>query len=188
MIGVREAWPRPLLRSRGGWRETIETVLLIIVVFTGVNLASTRFYVDGPSMEPTLFTGQNLLISRAHYLFGQPARGDILVFQAPGDDFGHPPLIKRVVGLPGETVEMRANRVYIDDRLLDEPYLVEACELRCPEARWTLAAGEYFMMGDNRNDSRDSRSFGAVSVNRVLGEAVLRYWPLTALQLFEGSR
>lgn len=173
--------PRPRLRRQNLLREVLETLVLIFLVYTLVNLASVRFYIEGPSMQPSFWAGQFLIVSRAHYLFSEPARGEIVVFDPPGDDNqpDDPLLIKRLIGLPGETVELREQQVYINGVRLDEPYLNEPCEpARCRDNIWELGPNEYFFMGDNRNNSRDSRVFGPVTRDRIIGEAIIRYWPL----------
>ena len=172
------ALPRPALHQRGYGREIIETIILIAAIYALVNLATVRFIVEGPSMQPTFFTGQVLMISRVNYLFATPQRGQVIVFNAPNQPPDEPPYIKRVIGLPGETVEIRDTKVYINGKELNEPYINEPCEPgRCPNRTWQLGDDEYFFMGDNRNHSSDSRSFGAVKRERVIGEALIRYWP-----------
>lgn len=173
------AYPRPPLQRRG-WlrvlRELLETTILIITIYALVNLATARFVVEGDSMQPNFATGQFLIVSRVHYLLGQPQRGDVVVFhfpQNPQNDF-----IKRVIGLPGDVVELRDQQVYVNDALLTEPYIQEACTaMSCPDERWVIDPGSYFVMGDNRNRSRDSRAFGPVSQEFLVGEALIRYWP-----------
>lgn len=169
---------RPRLRRRGLAYELLETLILIAAIYSLVDLASVRFYVDGPSMEPSFLTGQRVIVSRINYMLAQPQRGEIIVFESPDRPGVDPPLIKRVIGLPGETVEIRDTRVYINGRELDEPYINEPCsDSRCVDTTWELAADEYFVMGDNRNRSRDSRSFGPIERSHVIGEALVRYWP-----------
>ncbi len=182
-------YPRPHLRRSNVLREIIETILLIAIVYTLVNLATVRFYIEGPSMEPNFYRNQFLIVSRLNYLFGEPARGDVVVFDPPGDDTPEPLLIKRLIGLPGETVEIRDTQVYINGTLLDEPYTNEPCNItRCPNREWVLGENEYFFMGDNRNNSRDSRVFGVVTRDRIIGEAVVRYWPIQDVAIFSGYR
>ncbi len=110
------------------------------------------------------------------YLVGQPQRGDIVVFHYPRDpqsDF-----IKRVIGLPGETVSLRGGQVYVNGEALNEPYIREACTpASCPDSEWRIEESMYFMMGDNRNESRDSRAFGPVHRSFFVGQTLLRYWP-----------
>jgi signal peptidase I len=163
-------------------RELLETAALIILLYALVNLATARFIVEGVSMEPNFQTGQYLIVSRVNYLFGSPARGDIVVFhypRNPDEDY-----IKRLIGLPGDVVEIRDAQVYINGELLDEPYINEACQpARCRDERWELASDEYFVMGDNRNHSSDSRVFDAVNERYIVGEALVRYWPLQDIGL-----
>jgi signal peptidase I len=179
--------PRPRLRRRGFAHELIETLFLIAAIYALVDLASVRFYVDGPSMEPSFFTGQRVIVSRASYLWGEPERGDIIVFESPDDPVADPPLIKRLIGLPGDTVEVRDTLVYVNGVALDEPYFVNApCEpFNCPDNTWQLGPDQYFVMGDNRNRSRDSRRFGPVSRQHLIGEALVRYWPPADIGLID---
>ena len=158
----------------------LERLALIIAVYILVNIVTVRFVVEGASMHPTLTTGQFLVVNRLQYTVDDPQRGDIVVFHAPANpqqDF-----IKRIIALPGETIEFRASAVYIDGQLLNEPYINEACIIqRCPDSILLLGYDEYFVMGDNRNRSSDSRQFGAIERNRIVGAATLRYWPPTQL-------
>lgn len=175
---VLEARPRPRLQKPGFARELLETIVLIGAIYALVNLATVRFFIDGPSMQPNFYAGQFLVISRASYLLANPERGDVVVFNAPGNGPEDPPLIKRLIGMPGETVALREQQVYVDERPLEEPYILEACrENRCRDEEWQLGPDEYFFMGDNRNNSKDSRVFGPVPRDRIVGEAMIRYWP-----------
>jgi signal peptidase I len=170
--------PRPKLHRRSFARELIDTIVLIGAIYALVNLASVRFIVEGPSMQPNFETGQFLIVSRLNYLLGEPERGDIVVFHPPGRPADEPPYIKRVIGLPGETVQIRDTRVFINGEPLDEPYINEPCiPARCEDQTWELGPDEFFVMGDNRNHSSDSRSFSEIHRNEMIGEAVVRYWP-----------
>jgi len=174
--------PRPSLQNQGFLRlirELLETAALIAVLYGLVNLATARYEVDGQSMEPNFHTGQYLIVSRLNYLFGTPERGDIIVFHYPNDP--DKDYIKRVIGLPGDVVELREQQVYVNDMALDEPYINEPCMVNvslCRDNRWELSASEYFMMGDNRNHSSDSRAFGPVNERFIVGKALLRYLPI----------
>lgn len=157
-------------------RETLELLILIASVYALVNLASVRFIVQGPSMQPNFHDGNFLVVSRVNYLLGEPERGDIAVFHFPNGP--EKDYIKRVIGLPGEKVEILDTVVYVDGQMLHEPYINEPCRPEfCRDAIWELGPEEYFMMGDNRNHSSDSRSFGPVDRKYLVGEVILRYWP-----------
>ncbi len=169
---------RPRLHDRGFIHEIVYTVVFLIAAFTFLEMAIPRSVVQSISMQPNLIEDQRLVISRLTYLVSDPQRGDITVFLPPNHPPGEPPLIKRLIGLPGETVEFRDTAVYINGVRLDEPYLNEPCDtIHCGERVWVLGPDEYFLMGDNRNHSRDSRSFGPVQRERIIGRAIIRYWP-----------
>jgi signal peptidase I len=174
--------PRPHLRARGWGREIRETLLLIAAIYALVNLATVRFIVDGPSMQPNFHTDEVIVVSRLNYMFGDPQRGDVAVFNPPNQSADEPPYIKRVIGVPGDTIEIRDQRVFVNGVQMEEPYINEACRAdRCPDKIWSLGANEYFMMGDNRNHSQDSRAFSTpVTRERIIGEALVRYWPPAA--------
>ncbi len=167
---------RPVIRRRGALHELRDLPVLILAIYVLVNLTTVRFIVDGASMEPTFESNQFLIVSRVNYLLGSPQRGDVVVFHYPANPTND--YIKRVIGLPGDTVEIRETWVYVNDQALDEPYIAQPCtRVACPDDSWTLAADEYFMMGDNRNRSSDSRRFGPVQRRHIVGEVLLRYWP-----------
>lgn len=157
-------------------REVLETVLpalliaLLINVFVG---QATR--VEGQSMEPNLHTDQRLVVEKLSYRFHGPQRFDIVVLKMPSQ--GEELLIKRVIGLPGETVEIRDGHVYIDGELLDEPFTDEFTQPG-RSGKVTVPALHVYVLGDNRDRSNDSRSFGAVSIDNLIGRAWLSYWPL----------
>ncbi len=163
-----------LSRAFGGrslLRETLETVLLTLIIFLVLNTATGRFQVRGSSMEPTLQDGQYLVIGKLVYWVHPPERGDIIVFEPPtnpSDDY-----IKRVVGLPGEQVEIQGGAVWVDGVLLEEPYTVPGSY----SGAWNLGGGEYFVLGDNRNNSSDSHNWGVLPEGNVVGKAWLCYWP-----------
>jgi signal peptidase I len=154
--------------------EVIETVLLALVIWLAVNFATARYVVEGISMEPTLHTGEFLIVNRLTYRFGEPQRGDIIVFDYPNntdDDY-----VKRIIGLPDETVTVDRNgNVYIDGALLDESYL--PARISAYQGEWVVPENSYFVMGDNRRSSSDSRSWGALERQFIIGKAWLSYWP-----------
>lgn len=152
-------------------REIVETVLLTVVIFLVVNTATGRFRIEGQSMEPNLHDGEYVLIDKISYRLHLPERGDVVVLTRPNDrDF-----IKRIIGLPGDTVEVRGGRVIVNGTVLDEPYLNQPMHMDMPSRK--VESGRYFVMGDNRNNSSDSRSFGSIAAADIVGRAWLVYWP-----------
>lgn len=177
--------PRPRLKTPGLLMELVGTVVFVLAVTVLFDLAIPRSLVDGHSMEPTFYGDDRLVVSRVHYLLSQPARGDIVVFNSlrPSEAARGVMLIKRIVGLPGDSVVIRDRQVHINGVALDEPYIKEPCGRRCRDDEWTLGADEYFVMGDNRNNSNDSRAFGPVPLRHIVGEVIFRYFPLHAIGL-----
>jgi signal peptidase I len=169
-------------RSHGKplWREWAETLLTTLLIFLFVeSFVVQGFKVYGSCMEPNLFTGERLLGNKLIYHFDGIHRGDIVVFRPP-----HrldTPFIKRVIGLPGEILEIRNNVVYINGHALREPYLHNAWHDNRSAER--IPAGEVFVMGDNRDNSNDSRSWGELPLQNVQAKAWLRYWPLNRLEI-----
>lgn len=155
-------------------REIVETLLPALIIVFLLNqfvIQSTR--VQMQSMEPTLEPGELLLLEKVSYYSHPPQRGDIVVFRLRGDPQNH--LIKRVIALPGETLEIMNGRVYIDGRPLSEPYLSQAT--RPDLTPRVIPPGTIFVMGDNRALSNDSRNFGPVPLSDVIARAWVRYWP-----------
>lgn len=173
----RPPLPRPRLNTPGWLRPVTGRLWALVAIYALVNLASVRYMVDGISMEPAFASGQILIVSRLPYLFWSPQRGDVVVFHLPEDPFQD--YIKRIIAIPGDTLEIRHTQVFINGVLQDESYLAEPCGAGLCENRiWQIGSDEYFMMGDNRNHSSDSRIFGPVKKTYVLGKVILRYWPL----------
>jgi signal peptidase I len=152
--------------------DVLETLVLSIVLFVGINMISARIRVDGASMEPTLVSGEYVIVSKLSYRLGSPQRGDIIVFHFPRDPKEE--YIKRVIGLPGDEVEVRHGSVYVNGQLLDETYLKVSTNYN---GTWTIPANQLFVLGDNRNNSSDSHDWGTVPLDYVVGKAILVYWP-----------
>jgi signal peptidase I len=187
------------VRSGGLAWELLQTIVLTLAIFLGVRSIVQNFRVEGASMEPTLQTGQYLLINKASYfhvegspldnvvptthqgstdyLFGGPARGDVVVFRAPTQpdkDF-----IKRVIGLPGDTILVKNGQVLINGQPLDEPYIHFPATYTYPfdgQPR-VVPDGNYFVLGDNRPNSSDSHLGWFVPVDNLVGKAWISYWP-----------
>jgi signal peptidase I len=160
-----DSWKRFIL-------DVLETVILAVVLYFGINAISARVRVDGLSMNPTLQNGEYVLVSRLAYKTGIPQRGDIIVFSFPLDP--KQDLIKRVVGLPGETISIRNNEVLVNGMKLQEPYIAQS---PIYSGEWTVGEGQLFVLGDNRNDSKDSHQWGLLPVENIIGKALLIYWP-----------
>ena len=167
--------PRPRRRPFALLFDLLSTIVpaIIIALLIHVFLAqATRVY--GLSMEPNLHTNQRLVIEKLSYHLHSPNRGDVVVLHDPG---GSPELlIKRIIGLPGERVTVADGRVYIDGAPLDEPYLTQPTQ--GGGRSWLVPPLHVFVMGDNRSASRDSRIFGPVALEELIGRALFRYWPL----------
>jgi signal peptidase I len=155
------------------FRDLLETLALAVIIFLVVNTFTGRYEVQSISMEPTLHEGQYLIVSKIAYWFHGPERGDIIVLDPPNGR-SEIPYIKRVIGLPGEKVEVRDGRVWINGIALNEPYIsgpptyVENC---------VLGTDEYLVLGDNRNNSSDSHIWGVLPGENIIGKAIFRYWP-----------
>lgn len=158
-------------------REILEVAILTVLFFGVVRLLVQNYRVDGFSMEPTLHDKQYILVDKASYYIHSPERGDVIVFEWPRDtsqDF-----VKRIIGVPGDTVQVAANGVVtVDGVRLNEPYVNDLDNPYGPET-WKLGTNQYFVLGDNRGDSSDSRDWGVVPRNDIIGRAAIVYWPLS---------
>lgn len=162
--------------------ETIETILLAVLLFIGINAVSARIRVDGFSMLPTLQSHQYVLVNRLAYRLGSPQTGDVIVFHYPRDP--EQEYIKRVIGLPGDRVQIANGEVMVNGMLIDEPYIADA---PLYQTEWTVPENSLFVLGDNRNNSSDSHNWGPVPMEYVVGKAVLIYWPLENWGLIAGT-
>ncbi len=184
--------------------EALETLLLGLGAFLILQASVQNFRVQGESMDPTLANQQHLLVSKLAYavvpfqtafaatvgapdgeafVFNPPQRGDIVVFHIADREGAD--LVKRVVGLPGETVEMRDGRVYVDGELLKERYLDAFDDSNEPPT--LVPEGQYYVLGDNRAVSYDSRSMGPIPQEHIIGKAWVSYWPLDRLDVLDSD-
>ncbi len=153
-------------------REIFITLILAIVIFFLLQTTVQSFIIIGSSMKPSLQQGDRLLISKVVYSLHDPERGDIIVFESPNRQSDY---IKRVIALPGETVEVKQGTVYINGHQLDEPYIKEAPRYTLSQRK--IPKNEYFVLGDNRNNSNDSHNGWTVPQKEIIGEAWLSIWP-----------
>jgi len=165
-------------------RRMVEWVILVVLALSAAVLLRTfvvqSFYIPSTSMAPTLKIGDRVLVNKLAYRFGDPARGDVVVFEAPPGEGSEKikDLIKRIIGLPGETIEGKDGHVYIDGELLREPWLPAGIESRTFPAE-SIPPDRYWVLGDNRFDSRDSTFFKSIPRSSVIGKAFVRIWPLS---------
>ena len=160
--------------------EIVETIVLTLFIFLVIRFAIQNFNIDGTSMEPNLHNAELILVDKWTYLFHPPSRGDIIVFIAPpdpGQDY-----VKRIIGLPGDMVTIKGTTVIVDGTTLKETYIAPQNQGVPPGARtitnMVVPANDYFVLGDNRAVSSDSRIWGFVPKANVIGRAAFVYWPL----------
>ena len=158
-------------------RDLVEALVLAVLLYVGLQLVVQNSVVEGHSMEPNFADRELLLVNKLAYRWAPPSRGDVIVFyapDAPGKEF-----IKRVIGLPGEVVEIRGGLVHLNGRVFSEPW--EPITDRMPFGPYRVPEGQVFVLGDNRPNSNDSRTWGgdggALSLSSVVGKVWLRLWP-----------
>ena len=160
-------------------REVIEIIALTLIVFLVIRFAAQSFRVDGESMNPGLHSDEFVLVDKVAYLFQAPQRGDVIVFHYPLDT--HLDFIKRIIGLPGDTIMVTGSSVIVDGRTLHEPYV--SLPYNLGSDKWKLGPSQFFVMGDNRPNSLDSRTWGPLDRSYIIGKAVVVYWPLNDWEL-----
>lgn len=178
----RRSRRRSPLRNAIEWIAVIAGALVVALVIK--TFLFQAFYIPSESMEPTLTEGDRVLVNKLSYDLHDVNRGDVIVFERPPNEpvSEIEDLIKRVVGLPGDTVEGRDGRVYVNGTPLEEPYLPSGV-LTDPFAPIEVPEGHVFVMGDNRGNSRDSRVFGPISEDLIVGRAFITVWPLGRVEL-----
>ena len=195
---------------RTAGHDFIETAILALLLFLAVRTTVQNFRVEGMSMSPTLANGEYILVDKLSYsrfslgpleriipfvnseddgyLFTGPERGDVVVFIAPGTT--NTDYIKRVIGLPGDTVEVRNGVVLVNRQPLSEPFIDQAALYSWPAdgKPQTVPQGQYFVLGDNRNNSSDSHVWGYVPADQIIGRALVTYWPASDIGLAPNYR
>jgi signal peptidase I len=165
-----------LIKSKD-FREYFIIILIAVVIYVGFRITIKPYYIDGPSMEPGYWENERVLVDKLAYKFHIPTRGDIIIFQPPITSKA--PYIKRVIGLSGESVEINNGTVYVHGTdgsiiIMQEPYIKEV--FSCNYNAGVIPADKYFVMGDNRNNSSDSRGGWLASRDNIIGKAWISYW------------
>ncbi|MFD2670626.1 signal peptidase I [Marinicrinis sediminis] len=175
-----------MIRELLDWIKTIAIALVLVLLIKTFLLGN--YQVEGQSMEPNFYDGERIIVNKIIYDFREPKRGEVIVLHSPdGRDF-----IKRIIALPGETIEVKGDDVLINGEKLEEPYLEEAVRREIEQGRQynysndplkTVPEDQYFVMGDNRPYSKDSREIGFIPADDIVGRADLIYWPFPDFQL-----
>lgn len=160
-------------------REIVETIAFTLLIFSVIHFAVQGFRTNGESMEPNFHNNEYVLVNKAAYLLQQPQRGDVIVFRYPLDP--NEDFIKRIIGLPGNTVQTTPDSVRVDGVVLNEPFI--SIPSNIANETWKLAPNQFFVMGDNRDNSLDSRFWGPLDKSYIVGKVVLSYWPLNEVSL-----
>lgn len=162
--------------------EVVEAMAVALAsIFIIYSFIAQPFLVQGASMEPNFSTGNYLIVDEITYRFREPARGEVIVFHNPNDKSEF--YIKRIIGLPGEKIEIRNGIVTINEELFEEEYLPEGAIVD-GDVSFDLKEDEYFVMGDNRSRSFDSRRWGPLKRDEIVGAVRLRFWPIDSFQTF----
>jgi signal peptidase I len=163
--------------------DLLETIVLSLILFVGINAISARIRIESISMQPTLYAGNYVIVNKVAYKVGVPGRGDVIIFHYPPDP-NREPYIKRVIGLPGDQVDIENGKVVVNGTPMVEPYI------KAPPSysgSWTIPNDSLFVLGDNRNNSSDSHSWGMVPMENVIGKAEVVYWPPDRWQVLNPS-
>ncbi len=156
-------------------RDILTTLVLAVVIYFGFRMTMQPYIVYEVCMEPNFLEGQRVIVNKLVYRFHEPERGDVIIFYPPAPyNSSQTPFIKRIIALPGDTVEVRNGAVYVNDSKLHEPYIKEPVNYTLN--RETVKGG-YFVLGDNRNIANDSHFWGTVPRQNIIGKAWLSIWP-----------
>ncbi len=159
-------------------REILETITLTLLMFLVIRFAVQNYRVDGQSMEPTLHDQEYIIVDKAAYVFHVPERGDVIVFEYPKNP--QVDYVKRIIAIPGDIISVVGQKVTVDGVTLNEPYINKDDPFNPfpPITNRLVEPDDYFVMGDNRGNSSDSREWGLVPRQNIIGKAAFVYWPL----------
>lgn len=163
-------------------RELLETIILALVIFLVVRQGVQNYRIESHSMEPNFYENQFVLVNKLAYKIGEPDRGDVVVFRNPNNE--NEDYIKRVIGLPGDTVTFRDGETYVNGEMVDDSFTNEPTNPSSFQ-EIVISPEHYFVMGDNRPNSRDGRVFGPIEDDLLEGKAWLRVWPFSAMGLID---
>ncbi len=181
VVSIETPAPSPARRILS---EAFQTIALALFLFLIINSISARSRVDGSSMEPSFQDGDYVIVNKLAYRNGELERGDVIVFPYPlnrEEDF-----IKRIIGLPGDRIEVIRGGVFINGVRIDEDYLLG--DARGDYEEIIVPQGTVFVMGDNRNDSSDSRVWGPLTIDEIIGRAIFRYWPINSFGIIDHAQ
>jgi signal peptidase I len=185
--------PQAKPQKKSFWKETIREIVFFVIIAVGIVLpfrvyVAEPYLVDGRSMDPTFKSGDYLIVNKLVYRFKEPERNSVIVFKYPNDP--KKSFIKRIVGLPNETIEVKDGKTTIYNSefpqgfQVDQSYVIYSSPT---SAKKTLSEEEYFVMGDNRAESFDSRAWGILPKQNILGEPLFRLWPINKIKVFPGQ-
>ena len=173
--------PQPTSKTsfwRGPWGEILQTLIMAVILYFAIDAVFERVMVLNISMQPTLYEGNLLLVNKLAYKLGDVETGDVVIFHNP--NFLEEDYIKRLIGKPGDVVKVANGVVSVNGITLDEPYIAAPPDYA---DQWTVPADSVFVLGDNRNNSSDSHSWGFVPLDDLVGKALLVYWPFNQIKI-----
>ena len=182
---VQQIIPEPAKKNvlRGILVEILQTLILAVVLYFAIDAVFARVRVVNISMQPTFYEGDVLLVNKLAYKFGTMHTGDVVIFHNP--NYLEEDYIKRLIGKPGDTVRVAGGIVSVNGFSLEEPYIAEPPYY---SGEWVVPQNSIFVLGDNRNSSSDSHSWGFVPVEDLVGKALVRYWPLDSIKVIRQTK
>ena len=169
------------VRKKSAFREIVESIAIAVLLAAIIRIFILEpFYIPSGSMIPTLMVNDRIIVSKFNYYFSEPKRGDVIVFKYPKDQEKR--FVKRLIGFAGETIEVRDSKLYINGKETKEDYLPPDLRMLGDFGPYQVPPDSYFMMGDNRNNSDDSRVWGKMPKELMIGKAIFIYWPFDHLK------